>query len=181
MLNRSGFPMIFASEPVGKLATMAFKEQSGALMAYMNHKGIRGGLSEGPIRRNELLLILPWNNRIHTFTSPPPNKIHRQSLQHWINSFVAPPNPIRGRGPGSNYHSGKPDVESVVDGLLDRPEPDEPVAVVAMPEFLTRMTESLTTIDIHGEQIQLNPLTGREMLKRYIEKHSPITSPTPGH
>lgn len=58
------YSSFFGQSPMARLAAEAIRSQSDAEIAVINHKGLRGGLEAGPIRRHQLFLIAPWNNHV---------------------------------------------------------------------------------------------------------------------
>ncbi|MGM0381462.1 MAG: hypothetical protein ACQEP7_05700 [bacterium] len=59
-------------EPVAKFLAGVLKKQTGALQGAVNHYRIGSGLASGPIRKNELFLLFPFNNDLYTITSDQP-------------------------------------------------------------------------------------------------------------
>jgi hypothetical protein len=171
------FATTFQREPVGRLVTNAYLQNIGTQRAYMNHKGLRGGFPAGTITRNELFMVLPWNNRMHSFLMEPPEKLSRSAIQEALESIPTPPNPVRGRGPGANYYSGELNVENYLERVLNQGDPPEGVAVLSMPEFLTRMIDRMTRHDLSSWSFRVEPLTGRDMVEEYLRSASPVESP----
>lgn len=174
------FATRFEDEPIGRIVTESIREATGTFEAIVNHKGLRGGLPKGPIRRNQLHLVLPWNNRIHNYHMTPPDRLTEKRIRQTFDSIPRPPNPVRGRGPGSNYSSESFEVKDYLTRVVKQGDPPDGIPVLAMPEFLSRMAERFASHRwrVHRTTFSVSSLRDRDMLERYIRNHSPLHAPT---
>ncbi len=78
----------YPNEPLGQLIAGQIQKATGADFAVFNHKGMRGGIKQGPIKRHELLLILPFNNETQTAVIEKPSKATSDTMAKELNKSL---------------------------------------------------------------------------------------------
>lgn len=160
----------FADTTVGKVVTDILIKVTGADVAIYNTHGLRAGMQKGPITRESVFQVLPFDNSIITYN------IKGSDMKELLNYYVDRSSYSQLAGVTLNYDSERPDGDRLTDIKIDgKPIDVNKTYKIVSVDFLYSVSQDFKVLkDATNVEYGLNI---RDEVEQYIEKVKNITVP----